>query len=991
MRRLYLDFETYSEVDIRAGTHAYAEGAEIMLWAYAIDEGEVHVWDLTDGSAMPADLRHALEHAHEVWAHNSSFDRTVLRHVMPDLCPPIERWRDTMVQAMAHSLPGSLGVLSEVMGLPPDQKKDKDGRRLIQLFCKPRPSNVKLRRATRETHPADWARFVSYARDDIVAMRAIQKRMPMWNYRDTELALWHTDQRINDRGVAVDMGLVRAAIDAVYLAQRQLAARTYELTNGEVSAATKRDALMAHIENTYGIVFDNLQGSTLERRLEGDELPEEVKAILRVRLSATTSSTAKYKALGRAVSADGRVRGLLQFNGASRTGRWAGRVFQPQNLPRPTLKDAVIEQGILDLKAGCADLLHDDVMGLTSSAIRGCLVAAPGHKFVIADLSNIEGRMLAWAAGESWKLDAFSDFDAGTGHDLYALAYAKSFGVSPETVMENKKHGDGNMRQIGKVMELACLSGCTPVVTHLGVKMLDKVTMEDLVWDGSQWVRHSGLIFKGVKETINLAGIEVTPDHLIKTGKTWTRAHLLASSESTLSQALATASENLPSLERCVKSAEPATSTWCASSAAAGQNRTLCSITTCAKVQAPAATPAPKSRPDTGVSHGTHTPVCARTIRTEHACSTASPPPSLGATPPPPSNTMPTEVAASRCTHLGAKTSGPSSPTSLGCQGGTTPVTTWTESTWIEGMSPETSASSLLWKTGVETSEPFASCKSESTSLRPVYDLLNAGSNHCFTVLTDRGPLLVHNCGYEGGVGAFATFAAAYRLDLEKISEVMAREAEPELLAKGRKSFEWFKREKRDTFGLSEDAFAACDAIKRAWREAHPATSSWWPLLAQAFRDAVDYPGKVFHARSVCVTRPVGKSGNASQWVTIVLPSGRRLCYPSARIDADGGLSYMGTDQFTRKWSRLKTYSGKLAENCIQAMARDCLTSAIPAIEAEGYHIVLSVHDELICEVPDSPEFTSDRLAELMSTVPDWAPGLPLAAAGFETYRYKKD
>ena len=702
MRRLYLDFETYSEVDIRAGTHAYAEGAEILLWAYAIDDGEVHVWDLTDGSEMPADLRDALANAPEVWAHNSSFDRTVLRHVMPELCPPIERWRDTMVQAMAHSLPGSLGVLAEVMGLPLDQQKDKDGKRLIHLFCKPRPKNVKLRRATRETHPADWERFVSYARDDIVAMRGIQKRMPMWNFQGDELALWHIDQRINDRGVAVDVDLVRAAIAAVANAQEALAARAYELTNGEVESATKRDALMAHIENTYGIAFDNMQGPTLERRLEGDDLPEEVRAILRVRLSATTSSTAKYKALGRAVSEDGRVRGLLQFNGASRTGRWAGRVFQPQNLPRPSLKDSVIEQGIVDLKAGCADLLHEDVMGLTSSAIRGCLVAAPGKKFVIADLSNIEGRMLAWAAGESWKLDAFSAFDAGTGHDLYALAYAKSFGVSPEAVMENKKHGDGNMRQIGKVQELAL--------------------------------------------------------------------------------------------------------------------------------------------------------------------------------------------------------------------------------------------------------------------------------------------------GYEGGVGAFVTFAAAYRIDLEALGQMVLQVADPELVAKARKTFEWFKRQKRDTFGLSEDAFAACDTIKRAWRDAHPATASWWPMLAQAFRDAVDYPGKVFPARSVCVTRPVGKSGQASQWVTIVLPSGRRLCYPSARIDAeDGGLSYMGTNQFTRKWTRLKTYSGKLAENCIQAMARDCLTSAIPTIEAEGYRIVLSVHDELICEVPDSPEFTSDRLAELMSTVPDWAPGLPLAAAGFETYRYKKD
>ena len=736
--KLWIDYETYSEVDIRAGTHAYAESAEIMLFAYAVDNDPVQVWDLTDGSPMPADLHEALFLADEVWAHNSHFDRTVMRHVMPTLCPPIERWRDTMVQALAHSLPGALGALCEVMGLPADQQKDKRGKALIQLFCKPLPKNRKLRRATRETHPAEWAQFVSYARDDIVSMRALQPRMPMWNYHGSELALWHLDQHINDRGVQVDTELVNAAMNAVAAAQVELAEQTVELTDGAVGAATQRNALMAHIESVYGVIFENMQASTLERKLEDEELPEQVKALIRVRLQATTSSTAKYKALRKAVSRDGRIRGLLQFCGASRTARWAGRTFQPQNLPRPSMKDAKIEEGIVALKGGYAELIHDAhyIMTLTSSAIRGCLIAAPGKKMPIADLSNIEGRMLAWLAGEEWKLQAFRDFDtlqledggwitgdawtpsvlAGLppllaldrkgeplrkGHDLYALAYAKSFGVTPEAVMENKKSGDGNMRQIGKVQELAL--------------------------------------------------------------------------------------------------------------------------------------------------------------------------------------------------------------------------------------------------------------------------------------------------GYQGGVGAFYTFAAAYRIDLEDLGRMVTKVADPELIEAGHKTFDWFKKEKRDTFGLSEQAFAACDAIKRAWRNAHPMISSWWPMLENAFRDAIDNPGYEFHARTVKVVRPVGKSGKASQWVTIVLPSGRRLCYPSARIEQDGTLSYMGINQFTRKWTRLKTYAGKLAENVTQAAARDCLAHNMPTIDAAGYAIILSVHDELLTDTPDTPDFSSEILAAHMSTVPPWCPGLPLAAAGFETYRYKKD
>ena len=244
--------------------------------------------------------------------------------------------------------------------------------------------------------------------------------------------------------------------------------------------------------------------------------------------------------------------------------------------------------------------------------------------------------------------------------------------------------------------------------------------------------------------------------------------------------------------------------------------------------------------------------------------------------------------------------------------------------------------------------------------------------------------------GYQGGVGAFYTFAAAYRIDLEDLGSMVTKVADPELIEAGHKTFDWFKKEKRDTFGLSEQAFAACDAIKRAWRNAHPMISSWWPMLENAFRDAIDNPGYEFHARTVKVVRPVGKSGKASQWVTIVLPSGRRLCYPSARIEQDGTLSYMGINQFTRKWTRLKTYAGKLAENVTQAAARDCLAHNMPTIDAAGYAIILSVHDELLTETPDTPDFSSEILAAHMSTVPPWCPGLPLAAEGFETNRYKK-
>lgn len=691
MTTLWLDIETYSPVPIRNGVHAYAEHAEVLLFAWAIDDGPVRVWDVTANGTPPATLRNTA--FDEIVAHNAAFDRTVLRHAMPWLFGDVlSRWRCTMAKALAHGLPGALGILCDVLKTPTDQAKDKEGRQLVLLFCKPRPANSRIDRATRETHPAEWAKFVEYARLDIEAMRAIDAKLPSWNYRDSELALWHLDQRINDRGVAVDVELAEAAIRAVTQTQKVLARSTQELTEGDVESATQRDALLLHLLVMHGVGLPDLQQSTLQRRIEDPDLPPALRELLAIRLQASTTSTAKYKTLLAAVSRDGRLRGTLQFCGASRTGRWAGRVFQPQNLPRPTLPQSEIDAGIDALKADCADLIAPDVMQITSSALRGALIAPPGKKLVVADLSNIEGRMLAWLAGERWKVRAFADFDAGTGHDLYALAYAKAFGVPPEAVMENKATGDGSMRQIGKVMELAL--------------------------------------------------------------------------------------------------------------------------------------------------------------------------------------------------------------------------------------------------------------------------------------------------GYEGGVGAFMTFGAAYNIDLDAMAEAALANIPAATARASVDAFEWAERNDR-TYGLSKRTYVVCDAFKRLWRAAHPETASWWAELEHAARRAIAQPGTTIPCRRVRL-RVDGA------WLRIVLPSGRALCYPSPRI-VDGKVTYMGTNQYSRKWGRIPTYSGKLAENITQAASRDVLAAGMFAAEAAGYEIVLSVHDELITETADTAEFNANHLASLMATNPHWASGLPLAAAGFEAYRYRKD
>ncbi len=1004
MTILWFDCETFSECDLKAhGTHRYAEhsSTEITVAQWAIDDGEPWVFDATVYKALPDPLKAALlDPTVTIIAHNSMFDRTLLRHCW-GIDVPVERWQDTMIQAMAHGLPGGLDKIGQIVGLEADMAKDKRGRELIQLFCKPRPKNSTLRRATRETHPKEWAEFLEYSRQDIVAMRAIGQRLPTWNYRagHPELALWRLDQRINDRGVAVDTELAVAAIDAVAREQKRLKAQVTDETDGLVTNASQRDNLMAYICAEYGVSLPDLKADTLRRRLEDPELPEGVKLLLSIRLEATKTSTAKYKALVNATSADGRLRNTLQFAGAQRTARWAGRIFQPQNLPRPNTDhvlahfgmdkfpkddDAKHEilmeyehQAIASLKGGYADAVFDDVMQLTTNAIRGCIVAPPGKKLVISDLSNIEGRGLAYLAGERWKLHAFADFDAGTGADLYKLAYAKSFNMDAADVTKDQ-------RQQGKVMELGCLAGDTPVITNNGVKPIMAVLANDLLWDGTSWVQHQGVIAKGVKSVVNVAGMHLTPDHLVLTGTTWTQAQELASNVSTLSLALATGSENLPSSVSNAQNAGRATSTSFVSSVRAALTRIWCSTTTYVKEQALGALLVRENKPATGVRRSGHTLLSALTTPIAFAFSTAYPPLPRAATALRQSSTKPTGGGASTSTHHGAPTVAPFLRTFSRFLGGMTQATTWTGSTLIKAMSRATFALFRRGKTGAATNARLGLCSGNLTNCVPTFDILNAGPLSRFTVLTERGPVIVHNCGYEGGVAAFLTFAAVYRMDLEELAKAVYATASGEAMENALGMWKWAKSKKR-TLGLPENIYVACEILKRAWRDAHPNTCALWKAAGDSVRAAINNPGESFAIGEHLKARRDGA------WLRIRLPSGRYLCYINPKVEDDGQITYFGVNQYTRQWGAIKTYGGKLIENCTQAFARDILASSMPGIELLGYQIVLSVHDELLTETPDTDEFGVAALSALMSEAPHWAKGIPLAAAGFETYRYRKD
>lgn len=441
---LYLDFETRCRVPIAHGTHVYAASAEVIMTQYAIDDGEVVVTDGLDPVLeMLIDMADIV-----VTCTKDAFDRLVALY--QGIVIPVEKNHDVAIQALSHGLPAGLDKLCSIFQLPADLSKDKAGKALIRLFCIPRKDG---NWATKFTHPVEWQRFRDYGGSDIKSMRELYKRIPKKNYPSPrEHALWCLDQRMNDRGMAVDLDLAHAAIETVAVAKKIMDKRTQEMTDDELRSTTQRDQLLQLVLDEYGVDLPDMQKSTLERRLADPDLPDGARELLALRLQTSTTSNAKYNTLLKAVSADGRLRGSVQFSGAARTKRWSGKIFQPQNLPRPDpefAEEAAYEMAVAAVLGGYAHLIYDNPIKVCSNVVRGAIVAAPGHKLVISDLAQVEARVLPWLAGEQWKLDAFSAYDRGEAPDNYVMAYSRGFNVPVEQVTKPQ-------RQIGKTSELAC-------------------------------------------------------------------------------------------------------------------------------------------------------------------------------------------------------------------------------------------------------------------------------------------------------------------------------------------------------------------------------------------------------------------------------------------------------------------------------------------------------------------------------------------------------
>lgn len=723
MSYLYLDFETFSEADLKkVGSYAYAEHptTEVLICTYAFDDEPVQVWDCTDGTDMPGNLHRALRRLVKpnsrikmVWHNGSMFDRLIMKHCWGfDI--PVSNTIDTMIWAFRHALPGSLDALCEVLGVSADNAKDKRGKALIKRFSKPTPKNYKIRRYTSETHPDEWAMFIKYAESDITAMREVFHKLPRWGNSEFEDRVLELDQLINDRGFKVDVALAEAAIEAVEKHKAQLQEEARRKYGGSL---TGNDFLPILRELAPAHRIHNAQKSTLNDLLADDDLPDDARTIIEMRLGAASTASTKYNPLLLGRSLDDRRRGCIQYGGAKRTLRFAGKGFQPQNLARGYYHDDELDKGISALLKGRAHRRFD-VAKLTASTVRSCIIPEAGHKFVVADYSNVEGRGLAWLAGEDDLIEVFVN-----GVDVYKKLASTVFNVAYEAVTKDQ-------RQIAKAMVL-------------------------------------GL-------------------------------------------------------------------------------------------------------------------------------------------------------------------------------------------------------------------------------------------------------------GYAGGVGAFVTFAKNLGLDLNDMTRTLDGTFPDHIWAATARGYEWARiqeakrpprqgeKDDRPSYILDKKVWRTCDALKRMYREANPAIVQFWRDIEDAAMAAIRNPGKEFTAgpRGVKFSRNVETDNNGNKvagwWLRMTLPSGRVMSYPgvglsvSKETDEDGKVStnvrikYQGENQLTRQWGFQYTYSGKLVENCTQALCRDLLANALLNVEANGYPIVLHVHDEIICETPDLPEYNVAELERLMCELPEWAEGFPLVAEGQELKRYAK-
>lgn len=458
-RILEMDIETYSDVDlIKCGVYAYVDSPvfEVLLFAYSFDGEETKVIDLARGELLPAEVESAIFDENIIkTAFNANFERICLsKHFGRQLSP--KSWHCSAVQTAMLALPRSLEEVGAVLGL--EKQKMKEGRDLIRYFCmpcKPTKSNGGRKRNLPCHAPEKWELFKTYCKRDVDVEKAIRYKLRNFPMPESEMEVYRLDQEINDRGILVDKKLVEQAVAGDSLHKEIVTKRAYELTGLENPNSV---AQIKGWLSEKGLEIDSLSKQAVSELIQ--ESDGEVEELLKLQLLMAKTSVKKYEAIERSVCSDGRVHGLLQFYGANRTGRWAGRLVQVQNLPQNHIVDLELARNLV--KQGRfedVELLYDSTPKVLSELIRTAFIPKPGYRFLVADFSAIEARVLAWLSGEQWRLDVFSSHGK-----IYEASASAMFHVPVEEI------GKGSpLRQKGKIAELALgYGGSVGALTSMG-------------------------------------------------------------------------------------------------------------------------------------------------------------------------------------------------------------------------------------------------------------------------------------------------------------------------------------------------------------------------------------------------------------------------------------------------------------------------------------------------------------------------------------------
>ena len=525
MKTISIDIETYSDLNLaKCGVYKYAESPafEILLFGYAVDGGPVQVIDLAQGETIPEEILEALtDDSITKWAFNANFERVCLSRYLTDLGRSLDPfhdrhplsqecarflnpagWKCSMVWSAYMGLPLSLEGVGAVLNL--DNQKMKEGRDLIRYFCVPckeTKTNGGRTRNLPQHAPDKWNLFKSYNKRDVEVEMAIQERLQKYPVPDQVWEEYHQDQEINDRGIAIDLELARQAVAMDAKSRESLMGALKEKTGLENPNSVLQ--MLGWLE-AHGLKTDSLGKKNVLELLKTAQEP--LRSVLQLRQKLAKSSVKKYQTMEMTACQDSRARGMFQFYGANRTGRYAGRHIQMQNLVRNTIPDLseareLVRQGNYE----ALELLYDSVPDVLSQLIRTAFVPRGGMKFVVSDFSAIEARVISWMAGEKWKSEAFA-----AGKDIYCSTASQMFGVPVV------KHGvNGELRQKGKIAELACIAEGQLVLTDHGLIPIEKVTTEDRVWDGENWVRHDGVVYRGEREVMRYGGLLATPEHLV--------------------------------------------------------------------------------------------------------------------------------------------------------------------------------------------------------------------------------------------------------------------------------------------------------------------------------------------------------------------------------------------------------------------------------------------------------------------------------------------